>query len=110
MRELILRGRWWLVAIVVLAAPRVLAQPANDPAQASFDDGLRLLKTGRIAEACTAFETSQKLDPQVITLLNLADCREQNHQLATAWELFRQAKDMAAAAGDSKLQGIATNH
>jgi hypothetical protein len=81
-----MRARCWFLSLVVIAAasPRALAQPASVQAQSLFDDGQRLMQAGKLAEACAAFESSQKLDPAVITLLNLADCRERNHQLATA--------------------------
>ena len=70
------------------------AQPASGRAQSLFDEGLQQLKNKNYARACTAFEGSQKLDPRVTTLLNLAACREQNGQLATAWAL-RRALDEA---------------
>ncbi len=42
------------------------------------------------AEACTAFEQSQRLDPQSGTLFNLADCEVQLGKLATAWASYRE--------------------
>lgn len=114
MPELAMRGRRWfvlsmLVAPAVLAAPPALAQSAKTPGQL-FDDGQKLLAAGRIAEACAAFEASQHAEPRVTTLLNLADCREQNHQLATALTLFDDAGKMATAQGNAKLAGVAANH
>src|SRR5262245_58083088 len=93
------------------AAPvRGVAQPATVQAQSLFDEGRKLMKAGKIAQACAAFEASEKLDPVVTTLLNLADCREQNHQLATAWGAFVEAQRMARAAGNDKLLKVATSH
>lgn len=101
--------------LLVLGAAAALpsrgsAQPASVQAQSLFDDGRKLLASGKIAEACAAFDASQKLDPLVTTELNVAACREQNGQLATAWGAFVEAERMARASGDDKLQKVATSH
>src|SRR5258706_9611233 len=95
------------VALVV-AAPHAFAQSASVQAQSLFDEGRALIKAGKVAEACTAFEGSQKLDPAVTTLLNLAECREQNRQLATAWGAFLDANRLARATNNDKLARVAT--
>jgi hypothetical protein len=107
-----MRARWLLVSLVVILAARSQsrAQPASAQAQSLFDGGRVLMQSGKFAEACAAFESSQKLDPRVTTLLNLADCREQNHQLATAWALFAEAGRVARASNNDKLAGVADNH
>ncbi|HRC56569.1 MAG TPA: hypothetical protein PKU97_11640, partial [Kofleriaceae bacterium] len=79
-------------------------------AQSLFDEGRSLLKAGKIAEACAAFESSQKLEPAVTTLLNLADCRAKNLQLASAWGDFLEANRMARATGNDKLARVAAKH
>ncbi len=60
-------------------------------AEKLFRDGKALMKEGRIAEACDAFEASEKAEHNVATVLSLADCREKNQQYASAWALFLQA-------------------
>jgi hypothetical protein len=103
----------WLVVLAVgfaAGTPRAFAQSASVQAQSLFDEGRKLVKAGKIAEACVAFESSQKLDPAVTTLLNLADCREQNHQLATAWGTFIDAGRMAREGKNAKLAQVANNH
>lgn len=111
-----MRARWLVILFVVpggvlpMAAPRAFAQSASVQAQSLFDEGRKLVKAGKIAEACAAFESSQKLDPAVTTLLNLADCREQNHQLATAWGAFVDANRLARASNNAKLAQVASNH
>jgi hypothetical protein len=56
------------------------------------------VSSGKVTEACAAFEASQKLEPAVTTLMNLGGCREQNGQYATAWGIFvdvqRNLRDM----------------
>jgi hypothetical protein len=61
---------------------------------------------GRIPEACEKFEESHRLDPLLGALLNLANCREQEGRLATAWTRWGEAADMAKQAGDAR-QGFA---
>jgi hypothetical protein len=97
-------------ALALAASPHALAQSASVQAQSLFDEGRALIKAGKLAEACTAFESSQKLDPAITTLLNLAECREQNHQLATAWGLFVDANRMARTSNNDKLARVATSH
>lgn len=78
-----------LVALVPLAARRVEAQPMS--ADAEFKRGKALMAEGKLAAACEAFDRSQQLEPNVSTILNQANCRERNNQLATAHKLFTQA-------------------
>jgi hypothetical protein len=101
---------WLVVCVIAVAgAPRAWAQSTSAQAQSLFDDGRRLLADGKLTEACSAFDASQKLDPAVTTLLNLADCREQNHQLATAWGTFSEANRIARGKND-KLARVAAAH
>src|SRR5437763_168815 len=55
-------------------------------------------------------QAQRPLDPVITTQLNLATCREQNHQLASAWGAFVEAARMARAAGNDKLLKVATGH
>src|SRR5205823_4260867 len=99
------------LGLAIVAAPlRGVAQPATVQAQSLFDEGRKLMKAGKFADACAAFEASAKLDPAVTTQLNIAECREQNHPLATAWGAFIEAQRMARAGSNDKLQKVATSH
>ncbi len=77
------------IAIVMLAVSPAYAQAAE--AETLFREGKRLLKQGRVAEACDKLEASERIDPQVGTELNLADCREKNGQTSSAWAMFVKA-------------------
>src|SRR5580704_15450919 len=95
-----------LTAIAILAlATRVYAQAAE--ADVLFREGKKLLKAGKIAEACEKLDASDRLESSVGTLLNLADCRERNHQLATAWATFRKAAVAAKTGRDGKREAEA---
>ena len=96
--------RLTLVAILI-AAGTAAAQPSDTVgAEALFREGKRLLKDGKTAEACDKFAASEHLDRGIGTLLNLADCREKNHQLATSWATFLEAASAARSAGDTKRE------
>ena len=98
-------------ALVAFATPTLA--DVHGEAEQLFREGLDLRKAGRVAEACKSFEASQRLDPDLATLMNLADCREKNQQLATAWSLFLQVGRKArgdetyAGMGDIALQRAA---
>ena len=72
-------------------APIAAHGQASPQAEALFRDGKQLMKEGKLAEACSAFEGSERAEHNVATVLSLADCREKNHQYASAWALFLQA-------------------
>ncbi|HEY5948290.1 MAG TPA: tetratricopeptide repeat protein [Kofleriaceae bacterium] len=80
-----------VLAVVALSSP-VSAQPAGAQAEVLFREGRDLMTKGKYVEACAAFEQSQKLEPAITTLINLAGCREKAGQLASAWGLFLEAE------------------
>jgi len=108
-------GRIAVIAIVAVTAARTGAHAQSSTAQAEtlFRQGKDLIAHGKIADACAAFDASQKLDPTLATLLNQASCREKNGQLATAWGLFLDAERQSRAATDDatrQLHQVATDH
>ncbi|TMQ27577.1 MAG: hypothetical protein E6J90_02280 [Deltaproteobacteria bacterium] len=88
------------VAMVAVAAASAHAQSEAAQAETLFRHGKDLMARGQIAEACAAFDASEKLEPTIATLLNQASCREKNGQLATAWGLFLDAARQTRAATD----------
>jgi hypothetical protein len=104
-----------VTALVAVGAARTGAQAQSSTAQAEtlFRQGKDLMAHGNIADACAAFDASQKLDPTLATLLNQASCREKNGQLTTAWGLFLDAERQSRAANDDatrQLHQVATDH
>ncbi|HWO22414.1 MAG TPA: tetratricopeptide repeat protein [Kofleriaceae bacterium] len=63
--------------------------------------GKELMRQQKYAEACTAFENSHRLEPTISTLLDHADCREKNAQLATAWGLFVDSERLTRSKPDA---------
>lgn len=78
------------VALVCLAGGRH-AHAQSAEAEGLFNDGNKLMDQGKLAAACDAFEASNRVEPRAGTLIRLGDCREQNHQLASAWSAYKDA-------------------
>jgi hypothetical protein len=95
-----LRSAGWLALAVVLATGRARADKAA--ADAAFDQAKQLVAAGKIADACPKFEVSYNEDPQVGSLLNLADCHERVGRLATARAEFRSAIELAHRRHDAR--------
>lgn len=96
-----------LVSILAFPGIARAQQPsAADKAAADllFNEAEKLVEAGRVAQACPKFFESQRLDPQLGTLLHLADCYERNGQTASAWASFREATEIAAQRGDQREQ------
>lgn len=98
------KARLLIVATSLITASRVHAQSAE--AEALFADGDRLMSAGKVAQACDAFEASNRIESRAGTLIRLGECRETNHQLASAWSAYKDAltrvrdprkRDIAAA-------------
>jgi hypothetical protein len=92
-----------------VASP-VFAQSGSNKAaaEALFSEGRSLASTGKCDEAIPKFQASQKLDPGVGTLLNLADCYEQVGKTASAWAEYREVIALARAAGSKEREELAT--
>ncbi len=65
-------------------------------AEVLYQRGRALLKRGDVAAACQAFADSLRLEEAVGTMLNLADCREREGKLASAWSIFLNAASLAS--------------
>lgn len=90
---------------LAFAATNASAQDANQAsATLLFDDAQKLMDAGQVGEACEKFAESQRLDPQLGTLLYLADCLEQSGRTASAWSGFRAAAELAQKRGDERQQ------
>jgi hypothetical protein len=92
------------VICVLAHTATVRAQSAE--AEALFSEGDALMKQGKIAEACDAFEASNRLEARAGSLIRLGECREKNHQLASAWSAY---KDALTRVKDAKKKAIATD-
>jgi tetratricopeptide (TPR) repeat protein len=91
------------------AAPAAWGQSASDSpaAQALFEQARTLMAKGRAAEACPKLEESQRLDPAIGTMLNLARCYEQAGRLASAWNGYLEAAAAAKSAHNAPREAEA---
>jgi hypothetical protein len=93
----------------VTLATAAFAQGSSNKAaaEALFIDGRNLMAEGRLEEACPKFEASQRLEPGLGTMLNLAQCYEKTGRTASAWAQYREAIPLARAAGSPEREGLA---
>lgn len=93
-----------LPALLSVARP-AFAQSAADKAAAEvlYDEGVKLLTAGDLAQACPKFAESLRLDTGIGTMLYLAECYERQGKTASAWAQFREAQASAGAKeGDNR--------
>jgi hypothetical protein len=67
-----------------------------------FQQGREALQERRFDVACARFAESQRLDPKVGTLLNLARCEDGAGKLAKALRYWDQALDLARRTSDAR--------
>ncbi len=101
-------------ALLAAALLSPLAAHAQQPsaadrtqAEALFNEGKKLQKEGKIAEACRKFEGSYRIDPAGGTVLNLGLCHEKEGKIATAWGELKEALASAKKANRKDREKIA---
>ena len=102
-----------LAALSVTAAAPAQAQADDSDkamAQALFEDGTKLLGEGQTDAACAKLASSQRLDPQIGTLLYLATCHEKQLKTATAWAEFNEGLAELEHAPNQKREAYTRAH
>jgi hypothetical protein len=81
-----------LLASALLLSARARADDTRDPAAAEelFRQGRAASQKQDFTTACAKFRESNRLDPAVGTVFNIADCEEKLGRLATSWTLFQE--------------------
>lgn len=95
--------------LVSLALPHAPAR-ADDGAAAQilWEEGRDHAREGDFESACPKFAESQRLDPQLGTLMNLADCYSRIGKVASSWAKFVEAAEMAKARKDDREEEART--
>ena len=83
------------LALVPASARAQTTDEVRARADALFREGQDLLTAGQIPTACARLEESQRLDPKLGRLLNVAYCHEKLGKVATAWNEYNQAAALA---------------
>jgi hypothetical protein len=112
--------RAWIATLALFTHVGVAqAQPGRDTpgaapssqervlAESLFREARELVKAEDFDAACPKLAESQRLDPQLGTLLYLATCHEQQGKTASAWAEYSAAADLAAQRGEVKRQALA---
>lgn len=76
-------------AVVLTRTSTALAQNAD--AESLFREAVRFEAEGKVPEACTAFETSNRIEPRAGTLIRLGQCREKQGRKASAWSAYKDS-------------------
>jgi hypothetical protein len=82
-------GALAFVAASLFAVGRAAAQNAD--AEALFPEADSLELAGKTAEACDAFEASNRIEPRAGTLIRLGQCRETQKRLVSAWSAYKDS-------------------
>lgn len=95
-------GSCMLAGGVVALGPRLArAQNADTAtAEALFEQGRELLRSGKVADACPKLAESERIESSTGTLLALAMCHEADDKLASAWAEFVSVE--ARARGENR--------
>jgi hypothetical protein len=98
--------------LLVSLSGSALAQQSStlEASNARFDDGKRLLKEGKVPEACAAFEESYRLAARAGTLLNLGLCHEQEGKLLVARRELTEARALAQSQNNAERVTLASEH
>lgn len=102
-----------VLALILSCSLPALGQPSGADkalAEALFRDGRELLSAGKFSDACPKFAESQRLDPRLGTLLNLAICHEKEGKTASAWGEFTDVAALAGRQGEADREAFAREH
>ncbi|HEX7668163.1 MAG TPA: hypothetical protein VF395_01200, partial [Polyangiaceae bacterium] len=98
------RAGYAALGTVLLSQVAAAQTPAADKAAAEglFQQGIELMRVGKLTEACDRLEQSAAIERGIGTSLYLAECYEKAGRTASAWGLFREASSEAQARGEAE--------
>jgi hypothetical protein len=104
-----LRSKVVVILLLSSWAGSARAQGVSEAAlaEALFRDGKALFAAGQYAQACPKFAESERIDPQVGTLMNLALCHEKQGRTASAWAEYSRAATLSLRGGQTAREQVA---
>lgn len=88
----IMRQLCWIATVSSLFVVNIgLARAQSAEAEGLFVEGDKLMAAGKLAQACDSFDASNRIEQRAGTLIRLGECREKNHQIASAWSAYTDA-------------------
>jgi hypothetical protein len=108
--------RLMAVLTIVLASyglARAQGSTQADPAKAdaAFEEAQKLKEAGKVTEACGKYREALQFNTSAVgTMLNVALCDEQDNQVASALNLFTQARDLAREHNMNEHRSAAEEH
>jgi hypothetical protein len=99
-----------VLCALAFASASAHAQSTDDSrarADTLFREGQDLMTAGQVQTACAKLEESQRLDPKIGRLLNVAYCHEQLGKVATAWSEYNQAAALALQTKQAERESFA---
>jgi len=98
------------LALLLLLAAVLMPQSAEAQSVAEkkvmaaqlFDDAQASAAKSDFTQACAKYAESQRLDPQLGTLLYLGDCYDKIGKTASAWATFKDAVEIASRRRDER--------
>ncbi|HSD88590.1 MAG TPA: tetratricopeptide repeat protein [Kofleriaceae bacterium] len=102
-----------VVTIVLGTCALAWADEQTDPEKADkiFEEAQKLKQAGKTAEACAKYDEALHYNRSAVgTLLNVALCDEEQNKVASALELFMQARDLAREHNLNEHRAAAEEH
>jgi len=102
-----------VVTIVLGTAALAWADEQTDPEKADkiFEEAQKLKQAGKTAEACAKYDEALHYNRSAVgTLLNVALCDEEQNKVASALDLFTQARDLAREHNLNEHRAAAEEH